>query len=90
MSRGRRFMSEYRNRFTRLTKYPAHPSAVDRCESLWETRNRQQLVDRPDAPFMATWRVSVQKSAEGIVSRLLREKGPNVEMSEVLSCALIR
>jgi hypothetical protein len=41
----RRFMSNCRNRFTRLIKYPAHLSAVDRCDSLLrETRNRQQLM----------------------------------------------
>ena len=30
-SRDRRFMSNCRNRFPRLNKYPAHLSAVDRC-----------------------------------------------------------
>ncbi len=83
-SRDRRFMSEYRNRFTRLTKYPAHVSAVDRCESLpRETRNRQQLVSFSIAPGMATWRVSTQKSAEGIV--VVNDEGPNVEKSVAIS-----
>src|SRR3990172_3684740 len=54
-SRDRRFMSDCRNRFTRLTKYPAHLSAVDRCDSLSrETRNKQQLMSNSTAPFVET------------------------------------
>lgn len=82
-SRDRRFMSEYRKRFTRFTKYPAYLSAVDRFESLLrETRNRQQLMSPSIAPCMATCGVSTQKSADGIVvPGSIKDEGPNVEMS---------
>ena len=54
-SRDRRFMSNCRNRFSRLTKHPAYLSAVDRYDShIRETRNRQQLMSPSTAPFMAT------------------------------------
>ena len=80
-SRDRRFMKEYRNRFTRSIKYPAHLSAVGRCESLFrETQNRQRLMILPVALCMATCRVSTQKSAEGIVPPTDRREGPNVEV----------
>ena len=91
MSRDRRVMSNCRNRFTRLTKHPAYPSAVDRCESLpRETQSRQQLMSRPVAPCMATCRVSMQKSADGIVPAGNCREGPNAEESEAIPCALIR
>jgi hypothetical protein len=61
------FMNEYRNRFTRSIKYPAHPSAAGGCDSLWETQNRQQLMGISVAPCIEICRVSTQKSAEGIV-----------------------
>jgi hypothetical protein len=82
-SRDRRFMSKGRNRFTRLTKYPAHPPAVDRCESPnGETQSRQQLMSISVAPCMETCGVSTQKSAEGIVvPGGIKDEGPNVEMS---------
>jgi hypothetical protein len=95
-SRDRRFMSNVRNRFTRLTKYPAHPFAVEGCEfPFGKTQNRQQLMSDPVAPFMATWRVSTQKSADGIVIvgagyPCLYGEGPNAEMRMTLSCALMR
>jgi hypothetical protein len=90
-SRDRRFMNKRRNRFTRLSKYPAHLSAVDRCESLErETRNRQQLMSNLIAPDMETYLVSTQKSAEGIVvvGAMLASpinEGPNVEKRMTLS-----
>ncbi len=79
----RRSMRGGRNRFNRVTKYPAYPMAVDGYESLpprptatppckkagsgKETQNRQRLIIFPVAPFMETCGVSAQKSAEGIV-----------------------
>jgi hypothetical protein len=85
-SRDRRFMSDCRNRFTRLTKHPAHLSAVDRCDSpSRETRSRQQLMSDLVAPLVATCGVSTQKSAEGIVLSILRKEGPNVEKRMTLS-----
>ena len=82
-SRDRRFMSKRRKRFTRTTKHPAHPSAVDRCESRFrETQSRQQLMGISVAPCMATCRASTQKSADGIVvPGSIRDEGPNVEMT---------
>jgi hypothetical protein len=75
-SRDRRFMSKFRKRFTRLSKYPAHPSAVDRCEfPLGKTQNRQQLMRILVAPCMETRGVSTQKSADGIVGHVA--EGPN-------------
>jgi len=42
-SRDREFMRKCRNRFTRLTKYPAYPPAVGGYESLLrETQSKQQ------------------------------------------------
>src|SRR5574340_685817 len=76
----RRFMSKCRNRFTRLTKYPAHLSAVERCDSLsGETQNRQQLMSNFIAPSVATCGVSTQKSAKGIVLPTKQKEGPNAE-----------
>ncbi len=60
-------MSKIRKGFTRKTKNPAYPSAVGGCESRRETQNRQRLMTNPAAPGMATYRVSQQKSADGIV-----------------------
>jgi hypothetical protein len=83
-SRNRRFMSKDRNRFTRLAKHPAYPSAVDECESpIGETQSRQQLMSFPVAPCMETCRVSTQKSAEGIVGHVT--EGLNAEKSEAIS-----
>ena len=90
-SHNRRFMSNCRNRFTRRTKYPAYPSAVDSCESpLGETQSKQQLMSNPVVPCMATCLVSTQKSADGIVPADNRREGPNVEKRMTLSCALIQ
>jgi hypothetical protein len=84
-SRDRMFMRENRKRSIRLTKDPVYPVAVDGYESLQrETRNRQQLMSTLIAPFMATWWVSAQKSAEGIVLPGNWKEGPNVEMSEAI------
>jgi hypothetical protein len=74
---GRRLMSKVRKGFTRSTKNPACPLAVGGYESRRETRNRQHLMTNPAAPCMATYRVSNQKSAEGIVGH--RTEGPNAE-----------
>jgi hypothetical protein len=75
-------MRRIRNRFTRLTKYPAHQPAVDECESPYgETQSRQQLMINPVALCMATYGVSTQKSADGIVVPGIKDEGPNVEMS---------
>jgi hypothetical protein len=80
-SRDRMFMNKYRNGFTRSTKYPAHQSAVGRCDSLLrETQSRQQPMIFSVALGMATCRVSTQKSAEGIVPPTDRREGPNVEV----------
>jgi hypothetical protein len=87
-SRDRRFMREIRRRSNRLTKDPAYSVAVDGYESLQrETRNRQQLMSNLIAPFMETWGVGTQKSAEGIVvSRIsVGDEGLNVEKSEAIS-----
>ena len=72
-------MSKIRKGFTRMTKNPAYPIAVGGYESSREPRNRQRLMRNPAAPCMATYRVSNQKSAEGIVGHLA--EGPNAEMS---------
>ncbi|MEW6002994.1 MAG: hypothetical protein AB1638_10165 [Nitrospirota bacterium] len=86
MSRDRRVMRESRNRFTRLTKNPAYPLAVNGYESLLrETQSRQRLITDPVALCMATCGVSVQKSAEGIVLPVKRKEGPNVERSVAIS-----
>ena len=72
-------MSEVRKGFTRKNKNPACSFAVDGYESSRETRNRQRLMTTPAAPWMATFRVSRQKSAEGVVGH--RTEGPNAEVS---------
>ncbi len=65
-----------------LTKYPAHPPAVDGCESpCGEIQSRQQLMINPVALCMATCRVNTQKSADGIVVPGIKDEGLNVEMS---------
>jgi hypothetical protein len=75
-------MSRIRKGFTRMTKNPACPFAVDGDESSREPRNRQRLMTNSVAPGMATYRVSKQKSAEGIVGHLT--EGLNAEMSEAI------
>ncbi len=76
-------MRNIRNRFNRLTKYPAYPFAVNGYESLLrETQNRQPLMTNLVALRMATCEVNVQKSAEGIV--VVIDEGPNAEMSEAI------
>jgi hypothetical protein len=77
-------MSRIRKGFTRMTKNPACPFAVDGDESSMEPQNRQRLMTNPAAPWMATSRVSKQKSAEGIVLPGDRKEGPNAEMSEAI------
>lgn len=72
-------MSKIRRGFTRSTKNPACPFAVDGYESRREPQNRQRLMTNPAAPCMATYRMSNQKSAEGIVGR--GTEGPNAERS---------
>ncbi|MCL4476903.1 MAG: hypothetical protein M1508_11860 [Nitrospirae bacterium] len=85
VSRDRRFMRKIRSGSNRLTKDPAYPVAVGGYESRnRETRNRQQLMSNPVAPFMETCGVSTQKSAEGIVLPVKRKEGPNAEKSEAL------
>jgi hypothetical protein len=59
-------MREIPERSIRLTNDQAYPAAVGGYESLWETRSQQQLMIFSIAPFVETWRVSTQKSAEGI------------------------
>ena len=76
---GRKLMSKIRKGFTRKTKNPACPFAVNGYESLKEPRNRQRLMVNPAALWMATSWVSNQKSAEGIVGHMT--EGPNAEMS---------
>jgi hypothetical protein len=68
-----------------LTNDQAYPFAVDGYESILETRSQQQLMIFSIAPFVETWRVSTQKSAEGIVVPGDRDEGPNVEKSEAIS-----
>jgi hypothetical protein len=72
-------MSEIRKGFTRMTKNPACPFAVGGYESSKEPRNRQRLMTNPAAPGMATYGVSKQKSAEGVVGHAT--EGPNAERS---------
>ncbi len=65
-----------------LTKDPAYSAAVDGYESRpprpsatppcqggesTETRNKQQLMSNSIAPYIETYQVSTQKSADGIV-----------------------
>jgi len=77
-----RLLPERSNRFTNDQAYSV---AVDGYESLWETRNRQQLMSNLIAPDMETFLVSTQKSAEGIVLPVFRKEGPNAEKSEAIS-----
>ena len=80
-------MRNIRRRSTRITNDPAYTLAVSGYESLQrETQNRQQLMIFSIAPFLATWRVSTQKSAEGIVvsRKLSGDEGPNAEVSEAI------
>jgi len=72
-------MSKIRKGFTRMTKNPACPLAIGGYESSREPRSKQRLMTNSAAPWMATSRVSKQKSAEGIVG--LWTEGPNAEMS---------
>ena len=67
LPRGRTIMSIIREGWTRPSKTPACPFAVDGYESSMETRNRQRLMKDPAPPCMATCRVMKQKLAEGIV-----------------------
>ncbi len=84
-SRDRKFMRKIPESLSGLTNDPAYSVAVDGYESLQrETRNRQQLMSNLIAPFMETWGVSTQKSADGIVLSAKRREGPNVEMSEAI------
>ena len=77
---GRSIMSKIRQRFNRLTKRTRHIRLLlGGYESLWETQIRQRLMMSPAAPYMETYGVSKQKSAEGILGHLT--KGPNAEMS---------
>ena len=73
-------------RSNRLTNDQAYSSAVGGYESLWETQSQQQLMIFSIAPFVETWRVSTQKSAEGILlpCRNVEKEGPNAEMSEAI------
>jgi hypothetical protein len=73
---GRRLMSRFRKGFTRMIKNPACPFAVGGYESTREPRNRQRLMRNPTAPWVATSRVSKQKSAEGIVPGVCRRGRP--------------
>jgi len=80
LSCGSIIMSKIRKRFTRLTKRTRHTRLLlGGYESRRETQNRQLLMMSPAAPCMATYRESIQKSAEGIVGRTT--EGPNAEMS---------
>ena len=54
---GRMHTSKIRKGFTRMTKNPACPFAVDGDESLREPRNRQRLMRNPAALWMVTSRV---------------------------------
>jgi hypothetical protein len=85
-SRDRKFMRAIPERSNRLTNDQAYSSAVGGYESLWETQSQQQLMIFSIAPFVETWRVSTQKSAEGILlsCRNVEKEGPNAEMSETI------
>lgn len=77
---GRIIMSKIRRGFNRLTKRTRHVRLLlGGCESQRETQNRQRLMMSLTAPCMATYRVSRQKSAKGILGHLT--EGPNAEMS---------
>jgi len=78
--RDRVVISRIRKRFTRLTKRTRHICMLSGgYESHRETQNRQRLMINPVALSMATYWVSAQKSAKGIVGR--RTEGPNAEVS---------
>ncbi len=82
LSCGSIIMSKIRKRFTRLTKRTRHTRLLlGGYESRRETQNRQLLMMSPAAPCMATYRESIQKSAEGIVVPGNRNEGLNAEMS---------
>jgi hypothetical protein len=82
LSCGSIIMSKIRKGFTRLTKRTRHTCLLlGGYESRRETQNRQLLMMSPAAPCMATYRVSKQKSADGIVVPGIKDEGPNVEMS---------
>jgi len=81
---GRKIMSKIREGLTQQSKTPACPFAVGGYESSMETRNKQRLMTNPAAPGMATYRVSQQKSAEGIVVPGILDEGLNAEMSEAI------
>jgi hypothetical protein len=81
----RRVMRKIRKRLNRVNKKTRHVRLLPGgYESQRETQNRQRLVINPVAPFMETYGVSTQKSAEGIVVPGNRNEGPNVEMSEAI------
>jgi hypothetical protein len=81
----RRFMRTIPERSIRLSNDPAYSVAVDGYESRSrETRIRQQLMMNPGAPYMETYQVSTQKSADGIVLPVSWKEGPNAEMSEAI------
>jgi hypothetical protein len=72
----------------RLSNDQAYSAAVGGYESLLETQSQQHLMIFSVAPFVETWRVSTQKSAEGMVVPGDRDEGPNVEKSEAVSQVL--
>jgi hypothetical protein len=79
-------MSKIRKRFNRVTKRTRHICLLSGgYESLWETQTSQLLMMSPAAPCMETYRVSKQKSAEGIVVPGNRNEGLNAEMSVAIS-----
>jgi hypothetical protein len=78
-------MSKIPERSIRLNNDQAYSVAVDGYESLWETQSMQRVMIFSIAPFRETWRVSTQKSAEGMVVPGDRDEGPNVEKSEAIS-----
>ncbi len=82
LSSDRNIMREIRKRFTRLTNDPAYLLAVDGYESRnRETRNRQQLVNSPIAPCIATCRVSKSRMLSGYVM-----ERHSLDLASVVSC----
>ena len=81
----RRIMSIIPERSIRLNNDQAYPAAVGGYESILETQSKQHLMIFSIAPCVETWRVSTQKSAEGILVPVDRDEGPNVEKSEAIS-----
>jgi len=74
----RRFMRGSRRRLNRENKETGHTRLLSGgYESQRETQNRQRLMINSIAPCVETYRVSTQKSAEGIVGRMA--EGPNAE-----------